>query len=59
MIQLPMFGNYLLTIDNFSTSISLQLTYSMLISVIAIFFSIIIAGVIKNNHYVSKFLFGN
>lgn len=59
VIQLPMFGNYLLTIDNFSTSISLQLTYSMLISVIAIFFSIIIAGVIKNNYYVSKFLFGN
>lgn len=58
VIQLPSVGDFILTVTNFPTSITLQLAYSLTISVIAIFFSIIMAKIINCNYYLSKLLFG-
>ena len=51
-------GIYIINISNFPISITIQLTYSLIISTIAIFFSIISAKVIKSNHLLSQLIFG-
>lgn len=58
VIQFPNVGNYVLELNDFPTSISIQLVYSLLLSAIAIFFSVIMARLIKSNEYLSKILFG-
>lgn len=58
IIQIPEIGQYILTLTNFSTSITLQLVYSLIITVISVFFSISIAKIINSNQYLSKLLFG-
>jgi len=52
-------GEYIVNVSSFPISITIQLTYSLAITSIAILFSIITAKVIKTNHILSKLLFGS
>lgn len=58
VIQIPSVGDYILTLSDFPTSIVTQLSYSLILSFIAITFSIIIAKIVKGNYYLAKLLFG-
>ena len=51
-------GTYILGIDNFAFSITLQLTYSLLSALIAIGFSLVMSKIVKSNKYLSFVLFG-
>lgn len=51
-------GSYICKIDNLPFSITLQLSYSLVISFIAIFFSIILSSFLKRNALISKLFFG-
>ena len=51
-------GIYILSIKDFSLSITLQLVYSAFISIISIKLSILVSNVIKRNKYLSQLIFG-
>lgn len=51
-------GNYIMTIDSLGGSISIQIIYSLIVSMLAIYLSIITANFIKGNKYLSKFILG-
>lgn len=51
-------GSYLLNISSLPISVTLQLVYSLLLSVIAIGFSLIVSWVIKSNQILSKLILG-
>lgn len=51
-------GIYILGIDNFAFSITLQLTYSLLMAIVAIGLSLVASEIIKCNKYLSKIMFG-
>ncbi len=50
-------GQYILQINNLPLSITIQLTYSLLVSAVAIILSLSVARVIKSNRNLA-FLFG-
>ena len=58
VMQIPAVGQYLLSLTNFPTSITVQLTYSLLLAFIAIFFSLIMGKIVNSNQYISKILLG-
>lgn len=51
-------GNYIFHQYNFALSLTIQLVYSIVISIIAIFFSLLTSTLLKENTIISKLLFG-
>lgn len=51
-------GKYILNIENLPLSITIQLTYSLIVSVVAIVLSLMIANMLKSNTYLKKVVFG-
>ena len=51
-------GDYILSLDNFPISFTLQLSYSLFISVLSILLSVTFADFFKKNNYISKLIFG-
>lgn len=51
-------GSYILQQPYFPMSVTLQIIYSLTISVIAIYLSIIFANLLKKNQLLSKLIFG-
>ena len=59
VMAFPEFGAYILGISNMPLSLTLQLLYSFVISVIAIVLSIGMSDLIKSNKYLAMLLFGS
>ncbi len=57
VIQIPSIGEFILE-QNFTTSITIQLTYSLLFSFIAIFWSLIVYKIINKSRTLSGLFFG-
>lgn len=51
-------GSYIITIKDLPQSLTLQITYAIVISSIAIVLSVVSANLLKSNKYLSKLMFG-
>lgn len=51
VFQLPAVGSFILTLDNMAASISFQIAYATIVSVIAIMLSLFIAALLRTNYY--------
>ena len=58
VMAIPEVGAYIMKQSNFPLSISIQLTYSLIVSAIAIFFSMVCGKLVKSNRYISKLVLG-
>ena len=58
VMPFPEVGEYILKQTNFPFSITIQLTYSLVISAVAIYFSTIVGKIVKSNKYLSKLILG-
>lgn len=58
IISIKEVGDYLLSISDFATNITIQLIYSITNTIIAVLLSLVISKIIKKNKYLSKLIFG-
>ena len=58
VMAFPEVGVYIMKQSNFPLSITIQLSYSLFVSAIAIGFSIVIGAIVKSNKYLAKIILG-